>query len=170
MLWSSRWSGRFLCFHCARVDGHSSYGVYTHGVQGFYFAALFDSSSYDELFGSAGSEDRGYVYGEALHRAFGVHVGVEEGSAVVFEPGDGFLGGEVDGVFPALDGDSSGLGVYAEDKCFFAEFGLEAFGELEIDELVAAEVVGFGWAEEAGAVDDSFRSGFEEKFAVFCGF
>ena len=30
--------------------------------------------------------------------------------------------------------------------------------------------VGFGWAEEAGAVDDSLCAGFEENFAVFGGF
>ena len=39
------------------------------------------------------------LHGEALHGAFGVDVGVEEGGAGVFEPGDGFFGCEVDGSF-----------------------------------------------------------------------
>ncbi len=80
----------------------------------------FDSSGYDELFCGAGAEDCGYVDGEALHCAFGVDVGVEEGGAVVFEPGDGFFGGEVDGVLPAFDGYFAGFGVDAEDQGFFA--------------------------------------------------
>ena len=61
-----------------------------------------------------GAQDGGDVDGEALHGAFGVDVGVEEGRAVVFEPGDGFFGGEVDGVLPALDGDPAVLGVDGE--------------------------------------------------------
>ncbi len=73
------------------------------------------------MFCGAGSQDGGYFDGEALHGAFGIDVGVEEGGAVVFEPGDGFFGGEVYGVLPAFYGDSSGLGVDAEDQDFFAE-------------------------------------------------
>ena len=76
---------------------------------------LLDASGDDELFGGAGSEDGGYVDGEALHGAFGVDVGVEEGGAGVFEPGDGFFGREVDGVLPAFYCDFAGFGVDAED-------------------------------------------------------
>jgi len=122
-LQSSRWSGSRDClgFQGAGVDGHAGYGVYAHGVEGFDFALLLDASGYDELLCGAGSEDGGYVDGEALHGALGVDVGVEEGSAVVFEPGDGFFGGEIDGVLPAFDGDFAGFGVDAEDEGFFAE-------------------------------------------------
>ena len=64
----------------------------------------------------------------------------------------------------------AGFGVDARrPEGFFAECGFEAFGELEMDELVAADVLGFGRAEEAGAVDDSFGAGFEEALAVFGG-
>ena len=73
------------------------------------------------MFGGAGAEDGGYVDGEALHGAFGVDVGVEEGGAVVFEPSDGFFRGEVDGVFPAFDGDFAGFCVDAKDQGLFAE-------------------------------------------------
>jgi len=62
------------------------------------------------------------------------------------------------------------LVVDAEDQCFFAECLLEVFGELEVNELVAAGLVGFGCAEEAGAVDDSLRTGFEKGSSVFGGF
>ena len=70
-----------------------------------------DAAGDDELFCRAGAENGGDFHGEALHGAFGVDVGVEEGGAGVFEPGDGFLRGEVDGGLPALDGDLAGLGV-----------------------------------------------------------
>src|SRR5277367_5364847 len=96
-------------------------------------------------------------------------MGVEEGGAGVFEPGDGFFGAEVDGVLPALDGYFSGLRVYAEDEGFFAESALEVFGEFEADEFVAADFARHRCAEEAGAVDDSFCSGIEESAAVACG-
>src|SRR5882757_1341078 len=106
------WLGlRLLGLDCAGVDGHSGYGVYAQGVEGFDFALLPDASGYDELLCGAGSENGGDVDGEALHGAFSVDVGVEECGAVVFEPGDGFLGGEVDGFFPTFDGDFAGFGV-----------------------------------------------------------
>ena len=119
----SRWSGSGDClgFQGAGVDGHAGYGVDSHGVEGFDFALLLDASGYDELLCRAGAEDGGYVDGEALHGAFGVDVGVEEGGAGVFEPGDGFLRGQVDGVFPAFDGYFAGFCVDAEDEGFFAE-------------------------------------------------
>ena len=101
------------------IDGHSCDCVDSHGVESVYFAAFFDSSGYDQLLGGACSEDGGYVDGEALHGAFGVDVGVEEGGTVVFEPGDGFFRSEVDGVFPAFDGDFAAFGVDAEDQGFF---------------------------------------------------
>ena len=118
----------------------------------------------------AGSQDGGYVNGEALHGALGVDVGVEEGGAGVFKPGDGFFGSEVNGVLPAFDGYFAGFGVDTEDECFFAESALEVFGEFEADEFVAADLAGHGCAEEAGAVDETFGSGIEEGAAVACGF
>ena len=47
-------------------------------------------------------------------------MGVEEGGAVIFEPGDGFFRGESDGVLPAFDGDLAALGVDREDEGVFA--------------------------------------------------
>ncbi len=47
---------------------------------------------------------------------------------------------------------------------------LESFGELEVDDLVTANVVWTGDAEEAGAVDDSLGSSVQEHLAVFGGF
>src|SRR5260370_2106987 len=112
---------RRLDIHGSGVDGHAGYGVDPHGVEGVDFALLLDASGYDELLCGAGSEDGGYVDGEALHGALGVDVGVEEGGAGAFEPGDGFFGSEVYRVLPAFDGDFAGFGVDAEDEGFFAE-------------------------------------------------
>ena len=158
------------CVHCAGVYGHPGYGVDSHGVEGVDFALLLDAPGYDELFGGAGSEDGGYVDGEALHGSFGVDVGVEEGGAGVFEPCYGFFGSEIDGVFPAFYSDFAGFGVDTEDEGFLAEGALQVFGKLEADEFVAAGFCLFGCAEEAGAVDDTLGSVIEKGAAVVGGF
>ena len=84
-------------------------------------------------------------------------MGVEECGAGVFEPGDGFLRREVDGVLPAADGDAAGPGVDGEAEGVLAERALEIRGELEADELVAAFLrggIGFGFGRaEVDALD-----------------
>ena len=160
-------SNHWLCFDGAGVDGHAGYGVDPHRVESIDFVLLLDAARHDELFGGARSEDRGYVDGKALHRAFGVDMRVEEGGAGVFKPGDCFFRSEIDGVSPAFDGDFARFGIDAEDQGFFTEGSHEVFSEFEVDEFVAAGLVAFGRAEQAGAIDDSLCAGFKENTAVF---
>ena len=150
------WSG----VHGSGVDGHPGYGVHAHPVERVDLCLGADASGDDQLAGGGGAEGGGDGGGEALHGAFGVDVGVEEGGAEVLEPGDCFLGREGDGVLPAADGDASVFCVDGEDECVFSEVALEGGGEGLVDAVRG---------EEGGAEDDAAGAGVEECAGVFGG-
>lgn len=128
-----------------------------------------DAAGDDKLFGRAGAQDGGGFDGETLHCSFGVDVGVEEGGAVVFEPGDGLFGGEVDVFFPTFDGDFAVFGVDGEDEVLFAEGGVEGLREGEIEDGVTLAIGLVVAAEEGGAVDDSGCAEVEHALTVLRG-
>ena len=112
----------FLCRQKVGVDGHAGYGVYVDCGEGVDFGLGADAAGYDELVLGEVAETLGDFYGEALHEAFAVDVGVEVGAYVGFESLDGLIGSEIDLGFPAFDGDFAGTGVDAGD------YALRAYG------------------------------------------
>ena len=155
--------------HEARIDGHAGDGVDAHAVEFFDFGMGADTAGDDELFRGAGAEDGGDIYGETGKGAFRVHMGVEEGGAVVFEPGHGFFGGQVDGIFPAFYSDAAVPGIDAEDELFFAQCFAKTLCEVEIEDRVALTVSIGVATEEGGTVDDPLRAEVEHALTVCSG-
>ena len=106
---------------------------------------------------------------------------IEERGAEVFQPCDGFLRRQVDGILPSLHRDAAILGVDGKAERVFAQRALQILGKFELDQFVASRRFGcpihrgvwrwVGWfdTEEARPVDDTPGTGVEQRAAIRSG-
>ena len=106
---------------------------------------------------------------------------VQERRARIFEPGDRFFWREVDLLLPPAHGDLAGFRVHGEAKGILAQRFLQAFRELQPDELVppacrppgcpihdGTSVVSGLAAKKARPIDHPLCARFKEPLPVLC--
>lgn len=129
-------------------------------MEGIDFGLVADASGDNEPAGGEGAKGSGGVDGKALESAFGIDVGVEEGSAVGLKSGNGLGRGDADLVAPAADGDAARFCINTSDKLIGSDGGGDGGGEFSIDA---------GFVKESGTEDDAARAGIEECLGLLRG-